>query len=135
MRLPNKNLQEYKMAVFSSNNKDLWMYKGDTGNILFTGLPKDKLYTVYLSIFDEDGDKILNEIAATSFNQSTGVASFIIDETISNDFKVGEFTYALKICADGSEDTVIPETKLENGIYSQEAAPSFTVYAKRVEGD
>lgn len=122
------------MSIFS-NKKNLWMYKGDTGNILFSGLPKDKAYTVYMSIFDEDGEKIIKEIVATNFNQSTGVATFIIDETISNDLKVGEFTYALKICSGGSEDTVIPETKLENGVYSQEAAPSFIVYSKRVEGD
>ena len=122
------------MAIYS-NGKNLWMYKGDTGNMIFSGLPKDKAYTVYFSIFDEDGEKIIQELTATTFNQSTGVATFVVNEATSNDLKVGEFTYALKICADGSEDTVIPETKFENGVYSQEAAPSFIVYPKRVEGD
>lgn len=124
------------MAIYS-NGKNLWMYKGDTGNIIFSGLPKDKVYTVYFSIFDEEGEKIIKEIVATTFVQETGVATFVIDEATSNSLKVGEFTYALKLCveADGSEDTVIPETKLENGVYSQEAAPSFIVYQKRVEGD
>lgn len=88
-----------------------------------------------MSIFDEDGEKIIKERQATSFTQSTGKALFIFDEDFSNDLKVGEFTYALKICANGSEDTVIPETKLENGAYIKEAAPSFVVYSKRVEGD
>jgi len=122
------------MAIYQ-NGKNLWLYQGDTGNILFSGLPMDKAYTVYMSIFDEDGEKIIKEITATSFNQATGVATFVVDEDASNSLQVGEFTYALKICSDGSEDTVIPETKLEDGVYSQEAAPSFIVYPKRVEGD
>ena len=122
------------MAIYQ-NGKNLWLYQGDTGNILFSGLPMDKAYTVHMSIFDEDGEKIIKEITATSFNQATGVATFVVDEDASNSLQVGEFTYALKICSDGSEDTVIPETKLEDGVYSQEAAPSFIVYPKRVEGD
>ena len=122
------------MAIFS-NGKNLWMYKGDTGNIIFSGLPTDKAYAVYLSVYDEDGERIIKEVLATNFNQASGVATFVIDEDTSNDLSDGEFTYALKICSNGSEDTIIPETKLEDGIYVREPAPSFTVLPKRVEGD
>lgn len=120
------------MAIFQ-DGQNLWMYKGDTGNIIFSGLPTDKAYSVYMSIYDESGEKILKEIEATNF--SLGVATFVINEAISDTLKVGEFTYALKICAGGSEDTVIPETKLVNGVYEAQPAPVFEVKYKRVEGD
>lgn len=121
------------MAIYQ-DGKNLWMYKGDTGNIVFSGLPKDQSYTVYLSIFDADNDRILTEITATNYDQVNGTATFIINEDTSNLLKVGTFTYALKGCYGGSEDTWIPETKLENGAYIPQDAPSFEVKAKRVEG-
>jgi hypothetical protein len=122
------------MTLFS-NNKDLWLYKGDTGNVSFGGLPKDKLYTAFFSIFDEDAERIIKEIPAKVYNQVEGTADFVIDKITSDELPIGDFTYALKICANGSEDTIIPETALENGVYVQKPAPSFSVYAKRVEGD
>ena len=40
----------------------IWMRQGDTGNITFTGLPTDKPYTVYLSVYNPDENIILKEI-------------------------------------------------------------------------
>lgn len=121
------------MAIFA-NGKNLWMYKGDTGQVAFSGLPTDKLYNVYMSIYDENTNTIKDEIQGV-FNQSDGVVLVTMDKTTSDKLVVGEFTYALKGCYDGSEDTWIPETKLVNNEYVQEAAPTFTVLYKHVEGD
>lgn len=117
------------------NGKNLWLYKGDTGNIKFSGLPTDKIYTAYLSVYDEDSERIIMETPSVGYDQTNGVAYFVIDEGSSNKLSIGEFTYALKLCANGSEDTVIPETVLVDGVYTQMPAPSFSVYAKRVEGE
>lgn len=122
------------MSIFTENGKDLWMYLGDTGNIIFSGLPTDKIYTCYFSVFDEDNDRIVAEITATSFDQTTGVATFVVNEEKSKLLRVGDYTYALKICAGGAEDTVIPETKLVDGNYVAQSAPKFTVKPQRTEG-
>ena len=122
------------MAIYK-NSTGLWLYKGDTGNITFSGLPTDKAYTCYFSVYDEDNERIVKEITATSFNQVEGVATFTINEDTSNSLPVGDYTYALKICASGEEDTVIPETTLEDEEYVQQPAPSITVLPKRIEGD
>jgi len=123
------------MAVYA-NGTSIFMYKGDTGQIEFTGCPIDKNYSVYFSIFDEDNNKIKTEIQGT-FNQSTGKATITFTEQISNTLPVGEFTYAFKGRATVSgvieEDTWIPETKVEGSEYVTQSAPSFTVYPKRVE--
>jgi len=124
------------MSIFvSSTQKEILLRKGDTGNIYFTSIPKDKAYNVYLSIYDPDNDKILKEIQATEFVQAVGQAYFGIDENFSNSLPVGEWVYYLKICADGSEDTIIPRIYTEDGEIIVESAPKFTVLNKGVEGD
>ena len=121
------------MAVYSTG-QNIYLRQGDTGNITFTGLPKDKNYTVYLSVYNPDTEKILKETTATSFTQATGVAIFTFDEDFSNSLPVGEWTYGLKICADGSEDTVLPQAYIVDGELVKSPAPAFTVDTKVVEG-
>lgn len=123
------------MAVYA-NDTNIFMYKGDTGQIEFTGCPVDKNYSVYFSIYDEDSEKIKKEIQGV-FNQATGKATITFTEEISNTLPVGEFTYAFKgrAIVDGvvQEDTWVPETKLEGSDYVIQSAPSFIVYPTRVE--
>lgn len=124
------------MAIFNSTTtKEILLRKGDTGNIYFTSIPKDKAYNIYLSIYDADSDKIIKELQATTFVQAAGQAYFAIDEDTSNSLPVGEWVYYLKICADGTEDTIIPRIYTENGEIVVESAPKFTVLNKGVEGD
>lgn len=123
------------MAVYSVD-QNIYMRQGDTGNITFTGLPTDKTYTVYLSVYNPDENTILKELVAASFNQSTGVAVFTFNEDFSNSLPVGDWVYGLKICAaDGSEDTILPRTYIDNGNLVQVAAPTFTVDYKVIEGE
>ena len=122
------------MSVFSTG-QNIYLRQGDTGNITFSGLPKDKAYAVYLSVYNSDNDSILKELQAASFTQATGVALFTFNEDFSNSLPVGDWTYGLKICADGSEDTVLPRAYIDDsGELIKEAAPQFTVDNKYVEG-
>lgn len=121
------------MSIFATG-QNIYMRQGDTGNITFSGLPKDKNYEVYLSVYNPDENTILKELLAASFTQATGVAIFTFDEDFSNSLPVGDWIYGLKICADGSEDTVLPQTSIVNGKLVQSASPTFTVDYKIVEG-
>lgn len=125
------------MAIYnSSTTKEIVLRQGDTGNIYFTSIPKDKNYNVYLAVFDPDANKILKEVQATSFVQAAGEAYFGINETVSNSLPVGEWQYYVKICADGSEDTILPRIyKNDDGDIVVENAPKFTVLNKGAEGD
>lgn len=116
--------------------QDIYIRQGDTGNITFSGLPTDKAYDVYLSVYNPDTENIIKEILHTSFTQAEGIALFTIDEDDSNSLPVGEWEYGLKICAsDGSEDTVLPRMYVDDeGNLIQEPAPKFIVLDKYVEG-
>ena len=123
------------MSIFVTG-QNIYMRQGDTGNITFSGLPKDKAYTVYLSVYNPDENTILKELVAASFTQATGVAIFTFNEDFSNSLPVGDWIYGLKICAnDGSEDTILPQTSIKDGKLVQSAAPTFTVDYKVVEGE
>lgn len=122
------------MAIYSSG-QNIYLRQGDTGNITYKGLPKDKSYNVYLSVYNPDTNIILRELQAASFTQSTGVAIFTFNEDFSNSLPVGEWEYGLKICAGGSEDTILPQTTIEDGEIVKYPAPSFVVDNKVTEGD
>ena len=123
------------MPIFKDNQQGIYLKKGDTGNIGISGIPTDKSYSVYMSIYNEDTNTILKEILMSNYNQPEGTGSFIIDTTISDSLPVGEWVYAIKICASGSEDTIIPKTRVEDGVIVNYPAPKFTVDYKYVEGE
>lgn len=122
------------MTVYSGSQKDIYLRKGDTGQIHFSGIPTDKSYSPYMSIYNEESNTIIKEILATNYNQSVGTADIVFDAAISDDLPVGEWVYAFKICADGTEDTLIPETRVVDGVITTYPAPKFTVDYKYVEG-
>lgn len=122
------------MSVFSTG-QNIYLRQGDTGNITFSGLPTDEDYSVYLSVYNPDNDKILQETLAAEFDRVEGVALFTFNEDFSNNLPVGDWTYGLKICANGTEDTVLPRTYInDSGELIKEPAPQFTVDYKYVEG-
>lgn len=124
------------MSIFGTNeSKSIYMRQGDTGNIIVSGIPKDKAYKVYMSIFNPDENTIIAERLATSFTQSTGIAIFTYDENFSNSLPVGDWVWGLKICAlDGSEDTLVPRVTIVNGKIVPGNYPTFTVDYKVTEG-
>ena len=117
------------------DGQNLYIRRGDTGQVTYKGLPTDNSYSVYLSIYNPDNFNILKEIEAT-FTRATGTAIVSFSTTITDALPVGEWEYALKICAGDSEDTVLPRAYTnEQGELVKEPAPKFTVDEKLVEGN
>lgn len=118
-----------------NEGKDLFIRQGDTGNVIYKGLPTDKNYGVYHSIYDPDTYRIIKELQGT-FTQATGTVVFAFSTEYTDDLPVGEWEYGLKICAGGTEDTILPRAYTnEQGELIREPAPKFTVWDKVVEGD
>ena len=123
------------MTILSTGEKSLYIKQGDTGNLYFRGLPKDKAYDVYFSIYDPDNYTIIKETQANVFAQAAGEAYFAIDEDFSNALPVGDWVYGLKICFNGSEDTILPRAYIdEDGNLVKENAPEIHIDNKYVEG-
>lgn len=123
------------MTILSTGDKGIYLKQGDTGQVAFRGIPKDKNYNVYLSVINPETNNILTEILA-EFTQSSGIAVVLFNETTSNSLPVGEWEYGLKICSGGSEDTVIPRAYVDDsGSLIREPAPAFIVDTKYAEGD
>ena len=122
------------MTVYSVE-QNIYLRKGDTGQVEFRGLPTDKTYTAYFSVFDEESNKILAELSVLA---DEGSAIFLFSNEFTDSLKVGEWTYGLKICSgtgtSAMEDTLLPRTYVENNEIIQEPAPKFVVYEKVVEG-
>ena len=123
-----------------NKGQDLYIRKGDTGNIIFTGLPTDKVYIAYMSVYDEEKGKILTvpELSA-QVDQSTGAVNIWAGEAFSDKLPVGEWVYGLKIKSETndviSEDTLLPRSYIdESGNLVNEPAPAFVVDEKIVEG-
>ena len=114
---------------------NLFIRQGDTGNVSYSNLPKDKDYDVYFSVYDTDTYKIIKEIEGV-FNQADGTVLFTFGTSFTDDIPVGEWGYGLKICADGTEDTILPRAYTnEAGELVRDDAPMFTVWEKVAEGD
>lgn len=117
-----------------NDGQNLFIRQGDTGNIVYKNLPTDKNYSVYHSIYDPDTYKILGEIQGV-FTQATGTVAFTFGTDYTDTLPVGEWEYGLKICAGGSEDTILPRAYTnEQGELVREPAPTFTVWDKVTEG-
>ena len=121
-----------------SKGQDLYIRKGDTGNVVFTGLPKDKVYDAYMSVYNEEKGKILT-VPELSAKTNNGSVTIWVNEDVSNALPVGDWVYGLKIRSVTndlvSEDTLIPRSYIdESGNLVNEPAPAFIVDEKVVEG-
>lgn len=122
------------MALLNEG-KNLYIRKGDTGNIIFKNLPTDNNYSVYFSIYDPDTFKILKEVEGV-YTQASGIVVFTFGTTITDTLPVGDWEYGLKICYNGAEDTILPRAYTnESGELIKDPAPTFTVWDKVTEGD
>ena len=121
------------MSLVIDNTMAITMYKGDTGNILFEGLPTDREYTGWFAVNDDDTGRVLFEKQST-YNKSEGTAIASITE--DDDIPVGEWSYTFKLCyaLDGIENTVLPYLDVVDGVTVQQTPPMFIVLDKRAEG-
>lgn len=118
------------MALYSAQD-NIFIRRGDSGNIDVSGLPTDQNYGVYFSVVDEN-ENILKEWVVYSDQQPQVTFSLSAPET--DQIPEGDYYYGIKICNNGMEDTLIPRTAVENGAIKRYPAPLFTVGEKYVEG-
>ena len=128
------------MAIYVSQNGDIHLFKGDSGNITFKGIPTDKNYTVYFAISDPDTNiTVGNELSVNSnYNNSVtfSLSAGYTDQLLLNtDEMFAVYQYGLKLCSGTDEYTVIPKVILNNNDEPTFLpAPSVVVHQKFVEG-
>lgn len=123
------------MTIYIDENKNIYLRKGDTGQILIKGVPIG--YNVYLSIYNPDTNKIIKETQPVDAISGRAIIEF--SNVFSDSLKVGEWLYGVKICSgsgiSSTEDTLLPRMYIQDGQLIQEQAPSFVVFDKYVEGN
>ena len=127
------------MAIYVSQNGDIHLFKGDSGNITFTGIPEDKNYTVYFAISEPDSGTIIGDELSVSSSNNTSVtftlsASYTDQLASNSDDSVAVYQYGLKLCSNSDEYTVIPKVVIKNNEPSFLPAPKVIVHQKFVEG-
>lgn len=101
------------MFLVDETTGDVITRQGDDGEYTITNLPTDKDYTLYFSVFDENRNKIGEEISVNSLYKD--YATFIITPSFSDKLTVkrgeesAEYYFAIKKCfgIDQIEDTLI----------------------------
>lgn len=102
---------------------DLQTWDGDSGTITIKGLPTDvNDYVLFLEIHGKKD--VIKEIALN------GAAEASIDITVEDTEKLGagQWTYGVKLCQGGTENTLIPNLKIG-------PKARFIVNPKVVEGE
>ena len=126
------------MAIYVSKTGDIHLFKGDSGNISFKGLPTDKNYNVYFAVSNPDTSGIMAEINTVSNFSDTveiGISSEFTDKLpVEADEERATYQYGLKICHGDDEYTLIPQVEVggDNPIFKP--APKVYVHQKYVEG-
>lgn len=130
------------MSIYvNPNDGSIKLYQGDSGTIVFNGIPTDKNWKVFFSIIDLKKNQILLKKMMESNKEEKVVFTLMADETDKLDVQKGKnytsYNYGLKICDDiGTEDTLIPKVTVnENGNVVFRTAPVVQVYPKYVEGN
>lgn len=122
------------MAIYKKGYYDLYMYQGDSGNVTIKGLPTTEDFTVYLDIYNDNGDIIFHYYINSDFHHSVIIP---ISSTDSDGFDAGTYYYAVKLCLpNGTEETVIPplkNTSMTPTNFKNKAL--FMVYPKQIEGN
>nr|DAX84368.1 MAG TPA: hypothetical protein [Caudoviricetes sp.] len=123
------------MAFIVDTNGNITLVQGDSGNLVITGLPIDKNYTVYFAIQDENRKPIGEELRLETQKQQSINFEILSALTDLLSVRVGEETatyyYGIKLCSkeDFLEDTLL----IGNSKIGE--LNSITVYPKKVEGD
>lgn len=124
--------------IYTDKQKNIYLFKGDSGSLIFKNLPTDKNYTLFFAIVDEETGKIINEIFTNTLYLSE--ITLDIPVTFTNDLKIdsGEseriFKYGVKICCGIEEHTLIPKVDISGDIPIFNNAPDFVLKQKFAEG-
>lgn len=112
-----------------------YLTQGDSGEVVFSGLPVDKNYQVYFAVHDSKRNLIGAELTVNS-NKSDTVKFTLIGEftdllKVPLNKESETYYYGIKLCHndDKSEDTLIVGSKSDI-----ETQNELVVYPKKVEG-
>lgn len=125
------------MSIYKKGCHDLYMYQGDTGNVVIKGIPDVNDYTIYFQVSTLEGEKIF-ELSKNSNYQDRVVFGFA--SSLTDNVEPGTYCYAVKLCTktilgDYTEETLIPNLKCVTATpttYKNKAL--FMIYPKQVEG-
>lgn len=102
------------MSLNIDEKGNIYIYKGDSGEVVVSGLPTDKDYSVYFTVKDSKNKTVANCLEVKSNYNST--VTFIITSEFSNlltiprNEEVGFYKYGLKtVDSDGVENTLFLE--------------------------
>ena len=111
------------------------LYQGDSGEIYIEGIPTNRNYHVFFSIYNSNGKIIGDEVDIYSYNADTVVLT--IPSSLTDLLTVTggiesteEYYYGVKLC---DEENGIEDTQYVNGGKMGELN-TITVYPKKVEG-
>lgn len=120
------------MSLNIDEKGNIYIYQGDSGDIVVSGLPTDKNYKVYFTIKDLDNKTVASRLEVES-NYSDSVTFFLTSEytsllTVPKNEDVGFYKYGLKtVDAEGDENTLF----VNDSCY--EDINSIIVFAEKVE--
>ncbi len=122
------------MSLTIDENGTIYIYQGDSGEIVISGLNPLKNYKVYFAVKNSNRETIGNEISVNS-NYKTSVTFYLSGEftdllTVPKSDDYAQYYYGIKLC-DGEtiEDTLF----IANSDYGQ--LNYIIVYPKIVEGN
>ena len=123
------------MAFIVSNNGDITLVQGDSGELTVSNIPADRNYKIYFAIQDENRLPVGNEIMVES-NNSDAVVIFITGGltdllTVLPDEETATYYYGIKLCY--TEDLL--EDTLLLGSSELGHKNTITVYPRKVKGD
>lgn len=120
------------MLVIDENGT-VFLYQGDSGEIVVDGLDNSKNYTVYFAVQDKKRNLIGSEFQVPA--AKTNSVTFILNSeftdmlTVPNNKPYQIYYYGIKACTENNdEDTLF----VENGIYGDKNM--IVVFPRKVKG-
>lgn len=124
------------MSIYKKGCYDLYMYQGDTGNIMIKGLPETYDFDMYFQVSKQSGEILISKMVSSK-EQSSVVISISADE--SDRLEVGTYNWGVKLCYDRdghmTEETLIPPLANTSATpTSFRSKAILSIYPKQVEG-
>lgn len=120
-------------GVYVDTDKTIYVRAGDSGSVTIGGIPTDENYKVSLGVYNPLNKEIIAE--TTEHSENSDEVTLDISTDMTETIGVGRYYYAIKLSAQGEEQTVLPKAQLDddNKLFIPNA-PIFIVKPKMVEG-
>lgn len=125
------------MAFIVDSSGNITLVQGDSGRYTIKGLPTDKDYTVYFSIYNEKRNAMGAEVSVQTNYSDT--VSFVLSPaltdllTVKKSQETATYYFGIKVCYEDTDGTTLEDTvTIEDGDIGD--LNTMTVYPKKVEG-